>query len=213
MIVWLLWYRQNQIRTGATALPLNLVLTQAYQMLQDFHRAKPTNVVPQSPPTGSPITWTPPLPPSLKINYDGAVFKETKEAGIGVVIKDSTGQVIASMVERVSMPQTVAEVEALAARRVVKFAKELYLQSIIVEGDSELITRALQQEGPSFACYGQLIEETQELFGLFNSCNVTDVRRKGNSLAHNLARHVSSLLVWMEEVPPHLNNVLIADYG
>lgn len=78
------------------------------------------------------------------------------------------------------------------------------------------ITRALQQEGPSFACFGQLIEETQELFGLFNSCSVTHVRRKGNSLAHNLARHarhVSGLLIWMEKVPPQLNNVLITDYG
>ena len=99
--------------------------------------------------------------------------------------------------------------------RSAKFAKELNLQSIILEGDSELITKALQQEGPSFACYGQLIEETQELIGLFNSCSVTHVCRKGNSLTHNLARHarhVSGLLVWMEEVSPHLNNVLIADY-
>nr|POE89398.1 hypothetical protein CFP56_01758 [Quercus suber] len=30
MIVWLLWYRPNQIRTGATTLPLNQVLTQAH---------------------------------------------------------------------------------------------------------------------------------------------------------------------------------------
>ena len=78
------------------------------------------------------------------------------------------------------------------------------------------ITRALQREGPSFACFGQLIEDTQDLFGLFNSCSVTHVRRKGNFLAHNLARHgrhISGLLIWMEKVPPQLNNVLIADYG
>lgn len=42
------------------------------------------------------------------------------------------------------MSQTVAEVEVLAARRAIKFAKELNLQPIILEGDSELITRALQ---------------------------------------------------------------------
>ena len=114
------------------------------------------------------------------------------------------------------MPQTVVEVEVLAARQAIKFAKELNLQSIILEGDSELITRALQQEGPSFACNGQLIDETQALVGLFPSCSVAHVHRKGNFLAHNLAthaRHVSGLAVWIEEVPSHLNNVLIADYS
>nr|XP_023929444.1 uncharacterized protein LOC112040778 [Quercus suber] len=151
-------------------------------MLQDFYRAQPKNVALQHPPNGSPTTWTPPLPPLFKVNYDGTMFKETREAGIGVVIRDSA----------------VVEVEALAARQAIKFAKELNLQSIILEGDSELITRALQQEGPSFSCYGQLIEETQALAGLFPSYSVSHVHRKGNSLTHNLARnarHVSGLVV------------------
>jgi len=39
---------------------------------------------------------------------------------------------------------------------------------------------------------------------------------KENFVAHNLARHakyVSGLVVWMEEVPPHIVSVLLADYG
>lgn len=133
-----------------------------------------------------------------------------------MVFRDSAGQVMPTLAEKVSMTQTVAKVEALAARCAIKFEKVLNLQSIILEGDSELINRALQQEDPSFACYGQLIEETQALVGIIPSCSVSHVRRKRNSLAHNLARHarfVSGLVIWMEEVPPHLNNVLIADYG
>lgn len=39
MTAWLLWYHRNQIRTEATALPLNQFLMQAHQMLQDFYRA------------------------------------------------------------------------------------------------------------------------------------------------------------------------------
>ena len=61
-----------------------------------------------------------------------------------------------------------------------------------------------------------LINETQALAGLFPSYSVSHVCRKGNSLAHNFvrhARHVSGLAVWMEDVLPHLNNVLITDYG
>ena len=40
------------------------------------------------------------------------------------------------------------------------------------------------------------------------------IKRQGNSAAHHLARHarhVSSQLVWMEDVPPQLLAVTLAD--
>ena len=42
------------------------------------------------------------------------------------------------------------------------------------------------------------------------------VHRSDNKIAHNLARHaknVRSLLVWVEDVPPHLVDVLFAEPG
>jgi len=50
----------------------------------------------------------------------------------------------------------------------------------------------------------------------FSSLSFTHTRREGNNLAHKLARHarrVSGYLVWMEDVPPQLQNVLQADFG
>lgn len=73
-------------------------------MLQDYYRAQPTRMAPQNPPIISSMSWVAPPNPLLKINYDDVVFKETKEAGIGVVIKNSAGQVIASLIEKVLMP-------------------------------------------------------------------------------------------------------------
>ena len=32
-----------------------------------------------------------------------------------------------------------------------------------------------------------------------------------NSTAHYIARHVSNFEIWMEDVPPHLNAVILAD--
>ena len=53
----------------------------------------------------------------------------------------------------------MADVEAATVRRAIMFAKELNLSSIILEGDSEIITQALQAEDQSLAFYGNLIEE------------------------------------------------------
>ena len=85
------------------------------------------------------VSWTPPHIPSLKINYDRAVFRDSNNAGIRAMIRDSEGRVIASLAEKIPLAQTVANVEAAVARRTILFAKDLNLSSIILEGDSEII--------------------------------------------------------------------------
>ncbi|KAL0005002.1 hypothetical protein SO802_012563 [Lithocarpus litseifolius] len=45
------------------------------------------------------IKWKPPDPTCLKVNFDGAVFREDNMAGVGVIIRDKMGQIIASMAE------------------------------------------------------------------------------------------------------------------
>ena len=80
---------------------------------------------------------------SLEINFNGAVFCETNAAGLGVVVCDHQGRVMASMSEKTRLPSSSDEVEALAAVRAISFALELHLPSVIVEGDSELIISAL----------------------------------------------------------------------
>ncbi|XP_023877813.1 uncharacterized protein LOC111990253 [Quercus suber] len=152
----------------------------------------------------------------LKVNYDGAVFCETNEAGLGAVIRNSAGRVVASGVERITLPQSVAEVEAAAARRAIVLAKELNLSSITLEGDSEIITRALQDAEQSFATFGNLIDEIRFHADSFLNCNFSYVERKENSVTYSLARHakhVSGLVVWREDVPPPIVSVLLADSG
>lgn len=50
------------------------------------------------------------------------------------------------MVEQVLLPNLVAAVEAIAAVRVVSFAKEIGLNFIVLEGDSEIIINSLKSD-------------------------------------------------------------------
>ena len=132
----------------------------------------------------------------MKINYDEVVFRDSNSASIGAVIRDSEGGVLASLAEKIPLPQTVADVEAIAARRAIMLARDLNLSLIILEGDSEIITRVVQAEEQSLAAYGYLIEEIRLRVDSFLGFRISHVKRKENSIAHRLARHVSGLVVF-----------------
>ena len=161
------------------------------------------------------VRWNPPPPTSLKINFDGAVFHETDEAGLGVVVRDHQGRVMASMSEKIKLPSSSDEVEALAAVRAISFALELHLPSVMVEGDSELIILALRSKEESFTSFGYLICSIKQSLGIFSCIYFSHTCRTGYSLAHTLtqyARHINALTVWMEDVPPHLHHIIVTDF-
>ena len=160
------------------------------------------------------VTWSPTRTPFLKINYDGAVFRDSNGAGVRAVVRDSMGGVLASLAENIPLPQTETNVEAAAARRAILLARDLNLSSIILEGDSEIITRAIQAEEQSLASYGNLTEETKLHANSFLNFRISHVKRNKNFVAHSLARHarhVSGLVIWMKKVPSHILPVLLTE--
>lgn len=68
----------------------------------------------------SQATWTPPSTSCFKVNFDGAMFEKEGSVGLGVVIWNGDGQVMASLSQLVPLPHSVIEVEALVARRGVE---------------------------------------------------------------------------------------------
>ena len=151
------------------------------------------------------IKWKPLDPNCLKVNFDGAVFREENMAGVGVIIRDEKGQIIAFMAEKVPLPNSVAALEAVAAVKALNFVAKLSISSIMVEGDLKIVIKTLFNEDISLADHEHLVEEAKLLSVLFSFCSFSHVKRQGNSAAHHLARHVSSQLVWMVDVPPPPN--------
>ena len=133
-----------------------------------------------------------------------------------MVVCDHQARVMASMSEKIKLPSSSDEVEALATVRAISFALELHLPSVIVKGDSELIISTLQSEEESFTSFGHLISSIKQSLGIFFCISFSHTRTAGNSLTHNLAqytRHIDTLIVWIEDVPPQLYHVLVTDFG
>ena len=67
----------------------------------------------------------------------------------------------------------------------------------------------------SLASFGLLIEDVKAIDESFQCISFSHVRKEGNIVTHNLvrqARHVTSYLVWMEDVPSHSLVAYQADF-
>ena len=108
LVIWNLWNRRNNLRLGKPALPLDKILDVAREKwLEIFLAEAPT--LPQGP-----TTWSPPGENNYKINFDGVTFAETSTAGMGIIIRNNKGLPMASLSQKIPLPNTVIEVEILA---------------------------------------------------------------------------------------------------
>lgn len=159
------------------------------------------------------VWWNPPSEGMYKENFDGAIFSKSSLASIGVVIRDSCGNVIAAFSQKILLPLSIDLVEALAASRAVSSARELCISQMESEGDSKRVITAINNRVPSKKLFGHVIEEIWLLADSFQKCRFGHVKRKGNQLAHCLTRTTilsADLDEWVEDLSSELDVVLQA---
>ena len=104
MTCWSLWNRRKKVRMNEVVLAMERLFDQVVQLLQEFqnaHPAQPKSVHPVRPP------WKSLDPSELKTNFDEAVFDDLNSAGIGVVVRNSQGDIMAALSEQILMPSSV----------------------------------------------------------------------------------------------------------
>ena len=137
------------------------------------------------------------------------------KVGLGVVIRNSRGQALASLSEQANLPYSPDITKALAAARAISFARGLGFTSFILEGDSANIIKTLKSEEASLSSFGHILSSAKSMMADGN-IRFSHVGRMGNMVAYKLAqhaRHVRGFSVWTENVPPHLSHVLCVDHG
>jgi ribonuclease HI len=162
------------------------------------------------------VKWKPPSHQPYKANFDGAFFKESNEGGIGVVIRNQAGLAIATLSQKLTATHSIKMTEALAARRAILFAKEVGLTNVEFEGDAENVIRDLCSSEIMHFAYGLVIEDAKSMLPAFQDYSLSHTRCSGNMVAHAPARKATqcqTYLVWMEDVPPDISNVLLHDFS
>ena len=128
-VAWCLWQRRNRVRERQPSWHLHEIGEQALALVHEFwevHKQEARTSVQQTP-----VRWSPPPDTCFKCNFDAALFDGSEYAAIGVVFRDSSGNVIAALSQRIDYTSLIELAEALVARRAMVFARELGLFDVI----------------------------------------------------------------------------------
>jgi ribonuclease HI len=212
MTCWLLWNKRNKSRLQLPSAEYSTIWSSAQTLLHEYISVTHTEKAetPQHPQ----VKWKPPSHQPYKANFDGAFFKESNEGGIGVVIRNQAGQAIATLSQKLTATHSIEMTEALAARRAILFAKEVGLTNVEFEGDAKNVICDLCSSEIMYSAYGLVIEDAKSMLLAFQDYSLSHTRRSGNMVAHALARRATqcqNYLVWMEDIPPDISNVLLHD--
>ena len=111
------------------------------EKLNEFHSVlpQPLPALPQSK-----VVWKPPPSGIFKLDFDGAVFKSENKSGVGVVIQDCRGHMIASLAQVLPQAYDALEIEVLAAHRALEFGLEVGINEAVLEGDCQAIMHGLK---------------------------------------------------------------------
>ena len=86
---------------------------------------------------------------------------------MGIIIRDSTGAVIATKSLTIQTKHEPIIGEALGALYAAEFGRDVGVQDVILEGDSLIVIKSLQTVIENLSPYGHFIEDTRLLLRCF----------------------------------------------
>ncbi|XP_062171134.1 uncharacterized protein LOC133876926 [Alnus glutinosa] len=139
---------------------------------------------------------------------------DQKWMGVGIVSRDSNGQVIASKCSYHRYVSNSLVAEAFGAKLCVEFGILLGMKSVVLEGDAVGVVNALNRNVANEGIVSNLIAETCLQLENFDRWTIKHVRREGNKIAHSLAKLAISQLqnrVWLGFYPSVLSDLVISE--
>ncbi|XP_065636023.1 uncharacterized protein LOC111983043 isoform X1 [Quercus suber] len=177
-IAWSIWANRNEVRHGGTKKTGEALVKWSAQYLAEYRSA---NVSTEPAPRSQDVRRSPPPTASYKMNMDGAVFKTQKSAGVGVIIRDEQGQVVAALSQKINAPLGALEVEAKAVEIALQFAMDVGVYEFIMEGDSLVVYNALCGHSSPPSSVASVISGALDFCGLFRRVEFSHIRRQGPS--------------------------------
>ncbi|XP_059436480.1 uncharacterized protein LOC132169465 [Corylus avellana] len=148
-----IWLRRNALVHGEKVSPSNVVVKNAIDSLEAYRTANSQikGVIERD--NTKVLHWKAPKDDFVKVNWDAAVDKHKRKMGIGVIVRDSMGEVLTTLSAPKDYINEPDIAEVMAALRIVLFCGELGFLRVILEAHN------LAKEALSSSLEHSLIEE------------------------------------------------------
>ncbi|XP_060959406.1 uncharacterized protein LOC133030622 [Cannabis sativa] len=215
--MWAIWHNRNKVTHGGVSRPSHAIASFAVTHLERFISSKAkhyhgsASIIPPvtvstsiHTPEVAPVArlhqdntrhspWLPPSPTGLKLNVDAAVNHELKILGIGVVIRDYLGNVVAALSKPVQGCFRSDEMEAKALFHSLNWVVQMPLSISHIETDALRVSLALNSTSCNLSSFNDLIVDISCLLSFFSGVTISHVKRNANQTAHGLAKYALEL--------------------
>ncbi|XP_042980102.1 uncharacterized protein LOC122310285 [Carya illinoinensis] len=184
---WLIWKRRNEMIFRKCFLHPRIVAQNSKHLVEELQLAKQQN----KKLTGKvqrQAAWVTPPRGRLKLNWDASLDKIRCRVGVGAVIRDHEGQVLATLRMQHDLFPDPFLAEAYAALQASIFCKSSGYKGIIMEGDSLQVVKGLNSASDSHTYAGQLIADTKTTLSSFTAWSAGHTVRANNCVAHALSK-------------------------
>ncbi|XP_059436088.1 uncharacterized protein LOC132169016 [Corylus avellana] len=181
-----IWFRRNTVIHGGPFLHPNLMVQQAEEAAAVFASVQTTGSITE--PRPSQDKWVAPPLGWYKINWDAALCKRQEKTGVGAVIRDWEGKILAVRGLTRSGCLDPLAAEAWAGTQALELGKEMGLSQILLEGDAKVVVEAVNAVTTDGSTIGHLVDDMKVLLSAFRQWRVQQVGRELNKMAHTIAR-------------------------
>ncbi|KAG6627185.1 hypothetical protein CIPAW_15G109000 [Carya illinoinensis] len=147
LTAWKIWKRRNEVVFGNTLSHPSSINQSVKLLMDDLHQAhQPVRQC--SSPSSVLLAWEAPPQGKLKINWDAGLDKASCKVGVGAVVRNWEGKVLAT---------------AYAAHQAALFVKSMGWRGVIMEGDSLQVVNCLNSKEVADSYAGVLIKAARDL--------------------------------------------------
>uniref|UniRef100_A0A2N9FI47 CCHC-type domain-containing protein n=1 Tax=Fagus sylvatica TaxID=28930 RepID=A0A2N9FI47_FAGSY len=158
--------------------------------------------------------WRPPDQGFYKLNMGFSVDPVLKLVGMGSLIRDSDGSVMATMYQKLVLCDDTLQLQATVVLAAVKFAFHVGFRSLDVDMSYNELYYLLQSDGPCLASIGALVDDILQIRNACIGCKFSLIKSSCNKAASALASEALSSATsqaWFDHCPGNISSFVLAD--
>uniref|UniRef100_A0A803NWY3 RNase H type-1 domain-containing protein n=1 Tax=Cannabis sativa TaxID=3483 RepID=A0A803NWY3_CANSA len=188
IFTWLIWNRRNKKRLNLKLLPnelwANWAQLEAEELLNHYHSKETTLEVNPN----IEKRWEPPKPGVYCLNNDTSVPKNGINGGLGALIRNHLGEVVAAEIQLQQGTYSVEVAEVLALRMGIQLAIKMAAYPYIIQTDCLRVVNYLNRISQATTDWSALLDDIRETPEFVHCLAVQHISRDCNRSAHSLAK-------------------------